>query len=84
MVLLLHVDQPPTVATHRPPITGAEPRSLHGDAYAHVDLDELRLVANGQELTLNFRLMLFRVEHVNWKPMSAERLAGTRAANLTT
>jgi len=35
-------------------------------------------------LTLYFRLVFFSVEHVSWKRMMAEWLAGIRAANLTT
>ena len=77
--LLWLINKRPTFATRRVPITKAELRSLLDDGYAHVDLDELRLVADGRELTLYYRLVFFRVEHEVWKPMIAEWLEGLSA-----
>jgi hypothetical protein len=76
--LLWLVNKRPTFATRRVPISEAELRSLLNDDYSHVDLDELRLVADGQVLTLYFRLVFFRIEHEIWKPMMAEWLEGVK------
>jgi len=72
--LLWPVNKRPTFATRRVSITEGELRSLLDNGYSHVDLDELRLVADGQVLTLYFRLVFFRVEHEVWKPMLASWL----------
>lgn len=76
--LLWPVNKRPTFATRKVPIKEVELRSLLNDDYAHVNLDELRLVADGQVLTLYFRLVFFRVEHGVWKPKLTEWLERIR------